>query len=212
MTAEPPLLYGLDIETDTATGGLDPSCSAILAVAVAGPEHTEVFHGPEPRILAQLDAALQSLPPGVLVTWNGGGFDLPFLHHRAGHHRLPLGLRLWPDQRVPARRPMPGCDASAYAGAWHLHGHVDAYRLWGHVRLALGVSASLKSIAAHLGLTTIEADASRVHELTPAELSRYVARDAELAVELARRGWAWASSTLDPPPPPLAPAAVAQAR
>lgn len=201
MPAEPPPLYGLDIETDTATGGLDPSCSAILAVGLATSHGTRVFHGPEPRILATLDQAVRDLAPGVLVTWNGGGFDLPFLAHRAHHHRLPVGLRLWPDLRVPARAPLPGCDAPAYSAAWHHHGHVDAYRLWRHVRLALGVSASLKSIAGHLGLATVETDASRVHELTPAQLSRYVARDAELAAELARRGWSWAAPVLDPPPP-----------
>jgi len=195
-----PLLYGLDIETDTSTGGLDPHESRVLAAAIASPRGTQVITGPEPKLLAQLDSAFASLAPGVIVTWNGGGFDLPFLAARAERAALPIGLRVWPDGRVVGRPLQPG-GAVAYSAAWHHHGHLDAYRLYRHVRLALGVSASLKSLARHLGLPAIEPDASRVHELSPADLAAYVARDAELAVEMAHRAWSRSGIALDPAPP-----------
>lgn len=207
---EVPLLYGLDIETDTSTGGLDPHESRVLAAAVATPHGTTVVDGPEPRLIAALDARLAALPPGVIVTWNGGGFDLPFLVERAAGARIPIGLRVWPDPRVVSGSARDGA-AVAHSASWHHHGHLDAYRLYRHVRLALGVSASLKSLARQLGLRVIEPDASRVHELSPPELAAYVARDAELAVELARRAWARSAMALDPMPG-TAPATMGEAQ
>ena len=76
-------LYGLDIETDTTVDGLDPSRAASVAVGLATPEGDEVFLGDESGILARLDRRLAQLPAGVVVTWNGSSFDLPFLAARA---------------------------------------------------------------------------------------------------------------------------------
>ena len=42
-----------------------------------------VLDGDEITILRGLDDALLHLAPGVLVTWNGSSFDLPFLADRA---------------------------------------------------------------------------------------------------------------------------------
>ena len=65
-------LYGLDIETDTTTDGLDPHVAAVLAVALAGEDFSAVFDGKETDLLADLDQHLADLEPGILVTWNGG--------------------------------------------------------------------------------------------------------------------------------------------
>ena len=80
---DPPLLHGLDIETDTEAGGLDPRTACITAVAVASDGGTRVFDGAEADLLRALDVHVAALPAGVIVTWNGAAFDLPFLFDRA---------------------------------------------------------------------------------------------------------------------------------
>ena len=190
MRTRPPV-YGLDIETDTSVDGLDPSVGAIVTVALSSPDGDEVFDGAEIEMLSAVDARVAGLPPGVLATWNGAFFDLPFLADRAAHHGLALGLRLVLDPCIPSRRdPLPG-HAGAYRAHWHAHRHVDAYQLYrSDVGPALGISCSLKAIARLVGLTPVEVDRARIHDLTPDALAAYVASDARLARQLAeRRAW-----------------------
>jgi hypothetical protein len=191
-------VYGLDIETDTSVDGLDPARSAVLTVALSQPGFDEVFSGPEPELLVDLDARLARLDPGVLATWNGAAFDLPFLADRAARWGLHLGLLLRHDPGIPLRHdPLPG-HAGAYRAAWHHHGHVDAYRLYrGDVGPALRVSCSLKSIARLVGLVPIEVDRSRVHDLSREALHAYAASDARLARVLTERRWATAARAVD---------------
>ncbi|HEX9683979.1 MAG TPA: hypothetical protein VGA13_12915 [Acidimicrobiales bacterium] len=183
-----PPIHGLDIETDTATGGLDPDRSRILAAAVATEGGTIVLDDPsETRLLRGLDDLMAELPAGVIATWFGSGFDLPYVARRAEICSVALGLRTIADPRAPGR----------VAGAWHHHTHLDAHRLWAHVRTALGVSASLKSVAGHNGLRAVAEEPARVHELSPARLQAYVASDAELAASLARHQWSRAHVAID---------------
>lgn len=199
MRGDHPPVYGLDIETDTSADGLDPSVSPIVAVAVAAASGDTVLTGPEVGILRRLDQHLAGLAPGVLVTWHGSVFDLPFLADRARLTSTRIGLHLDADERVPPpHRPLPG-HHTAYRGSWYGHTHLDAHRLYRHVRLALGASAALKSIARYVGLACTEVDCSRIHELSRAELERYVASDARLARLLALRQWARAPIALDGP-------------
>src|SRR5690554_4261296 len=158
MGRRPPV-YGLDIETDTRVDGLDPSRSAVLTVGLSCDGHDEVFSGPEAALLRDLDDRLAELEPGVLATWNGAAFDLPFLADRAAAAGVPLGLVLRHDPGIAmAHPPLPG-HPGAYRAAWHHHGHVDAYRLYrGDVGRALRVSCSLKSIARLVGLAPVEVD------------------------------------------------------
>src|SRR3546814_5141484 len=81
-------IYGLDIETDTSVDGLDPNVSRIVAAALSTGGVDELFDGPEDELLAGLDERLAELPPGVLATWNGSAFDLPFIADRAARWRL----------------------------------------------------------------------------------------------------------------------------
>jgi len=197
---EGPALYGLDIETDTATDGLDPTVGRVLAVAVAVTgDDIEVFDDADEAVLLdRLDRYLASLPTGALVTWNGARFDLPYLASRATIADVVLGLRLTFDPTLAGHHdPLPG-HAGAYRASWHHHDHLDAYRLYrADVGPALHVSCSLKSIAALAGLEPVEVDTSRVHELTPAQMSAYVGSDAHCTVELARRRWPTARLALD---------------
>ncbi len=206
----PPPLYGLDIETDTAVDGLDPRVGRVLAVAVAHADGVTVLDdASEAELLAGLDHHLARLEPGILVTWNGARFDLPYLSTRARRRRVHLDLRLEVDPtrvhrpRPPQgqgqgdRRPADGGEPG-YRASWGPHRHLDVYRCYrADVGPALRVTCSLKSVAALVGLAPVKVDAARVHTLAPEALRAYVASDAACTRELARRRWATASAAVD---------------
>jgi hypothetical protein len=199
---EPPL-YGLDIETDTSVDGLDPATSAVVAVAVTGedPADDHVFLGEERSILRSLDDHLRQLPPGVLVTWNGSGFDLPFLDHRSHLIGVPVALRVRPEPAPPrpvdgARPTRPDDGRRRVVGAWGDHLHLDGYRLYrADVGRSLGFSCGLKPLSRLVGLRPVEVRRERIHLLDDAALREYVASDARLARALVARrmpaAWRW---------------------
>lgn len=193
-----PVVYGLDIETDTTENGLDPRVAAVVTVALVGAGFEEVFTGREDLLLLDLDDRLRSLEPGVIATWNGAAFDLPFLADRALHHGVPLGLRLHADSSITMRRsPLPG-HRGAYRASWFDHGHLDAYRLYrGDVGPAMRISCSLKSIARFVGLSPIEVDRTKIHDLSNEALHAYAASDARLARVLTERRWGTAVRFID---------------
>jgi hypothetical protein len=195
-----PPVYGLDIETDTSVDGLDPAVGRILCVAVSGPDgEIVVADTDEAALLVELDARLGELAPGVLVTWNGAGFDLPYLATRARLVGAPIGLRVVLDPALAARHPLPGHEG-AYRGQWYGHRHLDAYRLFrADVGRTFGLSCSLKSLAGLAGLSPVAVDASRVHELPGSLLHAYVASDARCTRELALRRWPTAMAAIDAP-------------
>jgi DNA polymerase elongation subunit (family B) len=160
-----------------------------------------VFTGDEPDIIEQVDERLRRCRPGVLATWNGAAFDLPFLADRAGRHGLPLGLRLRLDPAIAVRRePLPGHEG-AYRAAWYGHRHVDAYRVYrADAGPALRISCSLKSIARFVGLAPVEVDRERIHDLSREALHAYAASDARLARVLAERRWPSAARAVDKMP------------
>ncbi|MDQ1404350.1 MAG: hypothetical protein QOG03_2666 [Actinomycetota bacterium] len=192
-----PLLYGLDIETDTAVDGLDPSVARIVAVALSTPDGDEVIGGPERSILRRLDHELRKAPPGVIVTWNGSGFDLPFLADRAARHRLRLGLRLHADQGIGQPHPPLRGHGAPYRARWHRHLHLDACTLYRGL-LAPGQACGLKAVARSHGLEPVELDASSIHMARRGSLVDYVASDARLARLLAEMAWLSAGRVLDP--------------
>ncbi|HUS61901.1 MAG TPA: 3'-5' exonuclease [Acidimicrobiales bacterium] len=194
-----PPLHGLDIETDTEAGGLDPRVARIVAVAVASESSTRVFDGDETELLRSLDLHIAALPPGVLVTWNGGAFDLPFLEDRATACGVRLGLRLTLDRNIWRRgEPLPGHDG-AYRAAWYGNTHLDAYQAYKAVvrQADPDMSCGLKSLAKRLGYDPVEVDASHLHELTPSTIRGYVASDAEVTRTMAARMWTSASGLRD---------------
>jgi uncharacterized protein YprB with RNaseH-like and TPR domain len=192
------VVYGLDIETDTTVDGLDPAVAPVVTVALSNDGCDEVFTGAEDTILHELDVRLSELAPGVIATWNGAAFDLPFLADRAALHGIPLGLRLRPDPDIRLDHdPLPG-HAVAYRARWFRHGHVDAYRLYrADVGPALRVSCSLKSIARLVGFTPIDVDRTRIHDLSHEILHAYAASDARLARVLTERRWPTAVRYVD---------------
>lgn len=183
-----PALHGLDIETDTAEDGLDPSVSRVVAVAVSSRSGDAVFTGEEPELLVALDAHLRSLSPGVVVTWNGSSFDLPFIAARARRCGAQIGLELSCDPTIPLHHPPLAGHSGAFRARWHGHDHLDACRAWRSL-VPAGTSCSLKAVARTAGLLPVEVDASGIHRLPLALLREYVASDAALARMLAERRW-----------------------
>jgi DNA polymerase elongation subunit (family B) len=191
-------IYGLDIETDTSVDGLDPAVAPVVTVALSTPGGDEVFTGAERALLAALDDALVALPPGVIATWNGAAFDLPFLADRYARHGLAAGLTIELDPSIVSRRPPLAGHEGAYRAGWHGHGHIDAYRLYrGDVGPALRVSCSLKTIARLVGLTPVEVDREQIHALPDDVLRSYVTSDARLARQLTERRWPAAARFID---------------
>ncbi len=195
-------LYGLDIETDTSVDGLDPGVACIVAVAVSSSNGGDlVVTGSEPGVLTALDAHLADLEPGVVVTWNGGAFDLPFLAARAQRCDVTLGLELaWdPAAYRAGRTPLAG-HLGSYAASWYGHGHVDACRAW-RTLVAADVHCGLKAIARAEGFDPVEVDIAELHALPLAQLRNYVASDAALARRLAERRWRDVRRFIDRLPP-----------
>jgi hypothetical protein len=196
-------LYGLDIETDTSVDGLDPAVARIVAVAVAGGAgRAAVFaDDDEATLLDRVDRHLAGLAPGVVVTWNGAAFDLPFLADRAGRAGVRLGLRVVLDPAIPRRHPPLVGHDGAYRAGWYGHAHLDAYRVFrADVGPSLGVSASLKAMARLCGLCPIELDRPTLHRRGRSELAAYVGSDAECTRELVRRRWSTARLAIDRAP------------
>ena len=161
----------------------------IVAIAVSGAETDVVLDGPDERtMLVELDALLADLHGGVLVTWNGSGFDLPFIATRAEALDVPLGLSIRYDPSIPGRHdPLPG-HPGRVRGRWHALGHIDGYQAYrADVGRVLPVSCGLKSLARLVGLPLVEVDRSAIHLLSEAERRAYVASDAMLARALVER-------------------------
>jgi hypothetical protein len=191
-------VYGLDIETDTSDDGTDPQVACVRTVALSSEGCDEVFSGDEADLLAELDERLAALPPGVLATWNGAAFDLPFLADRAAVCGVAIGLRLRHDARIGLRRaPLPG-HPGAYRASWYGHHHLDAYRLYrGDVPASPLVPGGLRSLVRLVGLRVVEVDRDHVRELEREVRHAYAPGDARLARVLTERRWPAARSYID---------------
>ncbi len=180
------VIYGLDIETDTSRDGCDPAVARVRTIALSCRSLDEVFTGDEATLLAALDRRLASLPPGIIATWNGATFDLPFIADRARLLGVPLGLRLCLDRRLTLERsPLPG-HAGAYRGAWGRHAHLDTFRLYGQGSPS-PTWTSLRTIGRLLGLGGAAGPTDRTHDLANEVLHAHAASDARLARVLAER-------------------------
>ena len=190
-------LYGLDIETDTSHDGLDPAVAPVRAVALSTRSTDELFVGDEPDLLRALDARLAELAPGVIATWNGAAFDLPFLADRARIVGVDLGLHLALDRRLTLHRaPLPG-HAGAYRASWYEHGHLDAFHLYG-AGLGTGPRLGLRSLGRLLGIgAAASCRPVRNQSLSNEALHACAPSDARLARVLAERRWPAAARLVD---------------
>lgn len=189
-------IYGLDIETDNTEDGLDPAVASVRAVALSGRMFDELFVGDEFDILRALDARLASLPTGVVATWNGSAFDLPFLADRARILGVDLGLKLCLDRRLTLHRaPLPG-HAGAYRASWHDHGHLDTFRIYGSSDSA-AQRLSFRSLGRLVGIGSQNVPPARTQTLSNEALHACAPSDARLARVLAERRWPAAARMID---------------
>lgn len=187
-------LYGLDIETDTASGGVDPAVASVRTIALSSIAGDELFVGDEATMLRALDARLAELAGGVLATWNGATFDLPFLADRARLLDVELGLRLRLDRQLTLHRaPLPG-HAGAYRGSWHGHGHLDTFRLYGRSDLQRPSRRAVGRVLKPAGTSTRPATGA---DLLNEAMHAHAPTDARLARVLAERRWPAALRLVD---------------
>lgn len=170
-----------------------------MAVALVGDDIEVVFDGSEAQILQDLERTLAGLAPGIIVTWNGSRFDLPYLADRAQLACVPLGLHLTRSSfRDSWHDPLPG-HRGGYQASWGNHRHLDAYFVFrGDVGASLHLSCALKPLARFVGLEPVEEDRRNLHLLSQEQLQAYVASDAHLTRELALRRWRTAQNAIDP--------------
>lgn len=147
-------VYGLDIETGHAGGTVgervDPRLAPVTRVAFSTPASDWTFTGDEPDLLGELDEVIADHRPGILVTWNGSGFVLPYLADRANIRGVRLGLRLAAEPRLRTRGETLVGHPSPYVAAWHGHRHLDAARLYRSGRRPLvEVTELLRSLGWH---------------------------------------------------------------
>jgi DNA polymerase III epsilon subunit-like protein len=174
----------------------------VVAVAVTGTDLEVVLDGDEATILRTLDALLASLADGVLVTWNGAAFDLPFLRDRAERCGVELGLRHELDPSIPGHHEPLSGHSGAYRAGWYGHRHLDGYQVFrADVGAAMRMSCGLKPLARFVGLPVVEVDRERIHLLSDDEMRAYVASDAHLARALVARRWPTARRAVDPEVP-----------
>lgn len=194
MTALP--LYALDLETDTTRNGLDPHDAAIVSAAIYSGGHNGsgraaiVFDDrDEARLLRSLDAWLgdDATAPGVIVTWNGAAFDIPFLLTRAEICDVKLGLAATVSEaRKPYYEPING-HAGGYVASWYDHDHADVMHAWRSWARAQGIRGGLKPVASAQGIEVIEVDRTKIHELSAADLMAYNVSDVHATWLLAHR-------------------------
>lgn len=184
------MLTALDIETDTSDGvnGLDPSQSRVVAAALAFTDRPSVVFddSDETALLSRLESALATRE-GLLVTWNGAGFDLPFLAYRFAVLGLNSSLMVRPDESLPLKYPPPPVLGPAVHARWGRMGHVDICFPYREYASANGVSWSLKPVARELGLSPVEVDRTAMHLLTAEQMHAYVVSDVEVTIDLAAR-------------------------
>lgn len=179
----------IDIETDTnGVNGLDPRESRVVSAAVAYDDQDPVVldDTDERSLLVQLGEAVRHRR-GLLITWNGAGFDLPFLAVRAGMLGLDIGLETITDNSLPVKYAAPAGLGGPVRARWGGTAHLDISFLYQAEADARAVNWSLKPVARAFGLTPVEVDRTKIHELRDDELRAYVLSDVDVTLHLAQR-------------------------
>lgn len=185
-------VYGVDIET--APPGLDPRVAQITAIAAAGPNGVFVATSDTPDTeFAMIDGFtgwLAQQPQGIVATWNGSAFDLPYIVDRAlvsdDHYDTYGPIRLAPSADRPAKYdPLPG-HAGGYLAAVSGHDHVDIAHPYRPIVEDAGVKWSLKPTARHAGLDPVDPpDRANAGVLPVTDRIAYVLSDATITRDLA---------------------------
>jgi DNA polymerase elongation subunit (family B) len=191
----PQRCYSFDLETDNSQGhGLDPAKSRITDISLGTCAGDTVFSDTdEVAMLADFDDAVYALPAGVIFTWNGTHFDLPFLSVRLAHHGiLHHSMVSDPTPEYPPKYGLlPGAASGltaqflAYTGGSHVH--LDIAYAYKRIAEEMDVRWGLKPVAEALGIPVIELDRTRLHTYSEKERTDYAASDARITRLLGMR-------------------------
>lgn len=184
-----PLIYGLDIVTDSEGPIIDLARDQIAAIGLSTDAGEELYEGDEAELLTLLDRRLETLRNGVLTTWGGSVLGLPLLASRVAALDVDLSLRIFPDERRAPREgvssaPISGAHAPMW-GAWHGHPHLDLARVYNEDQRRWNPLRARR--------TTPESHFPATDELA----ARDPQRDARLARNLAERRWSKAKRLID---------------
>lgn len=175
---------------DIETTGLSPLTDTIRSIAVSAPDGWAVWESSdERRLLNDLLAWLLARPAGTLISWNGSGFDFPFIATRAAAVNASIAQHLHlveVPSRTPIYSPLDGHTGGylVQCAGWD---HVDVMLPWRDVAHQAGRSGGLKSVARWQGLDVIEVDRTQIDRLPHHELAAYNISDTEATLELALR-------------------------
>jgi DNA polymerase elongation subunit (family B) len=158
------------------------------SVEGAGPEGVISLDDPkEERLLIAVNDFFMDAEtdPGIIVTWNGAGFDGPVYQTRAERYGLRHNLRLQPTKLRPSKYGPCAGHETEYLLAWGPHDHADICYAYEPIAEAAGISKSLKPVARLMGLNPIEVDRERMELLTVAERTAYNVSDGEMTYRMA---------------------------
>lgn len=84
---------------------------------MSGAETDFVLDSPdEATMLIELDTLLAGLGDGVLVTWNGSGFDLPFIRGERSYSTCHSASRFGTTRRFPVAETNSPISVSGFGG------------------------------------------------------------------------------------------------
>ena len=189
-------IYAWDVETDNSKGqGLTARHpdSRITSISFAHAAGVEVIaHDDEAHILTDWLDLLMMTEPGLLTSWNGAFFDIPFVADRAQilNHRLGA---LWHLYAMPGLRPkydfLPG-HTTGYALTFPTpaglpHQHLDIANSYQTFAAEAGVTWSLKPVyRAVTGKEPVELDRANLHLYSREQQDAYSASDSVITREL----------------------------
>jgi DNA polymerase elongation subunit (family B) len=187
-----PPLYTTDLESDTSLRdsvpdyGLDPRVTPVTDIATLAGGRGTVFTGAENDILTSWRDFLLAQPAGLLVTWNGCGFDGPFIADRARILGVDMPMTLKADPDLQPKYGPPKGHPHAFRLAFGAHRHVDIAPLYKDIAAELGVTWSLKPVyEAVTGKKPVELDRANMHLYTSQQREEYVLSDVLITEELA---------------------------
>lgn len=178
----PDNVVAFDVESDTSGGhGLQPHRAQLTELVLTTKAETIVLAGDERHILQGFaDFMNRQKEPMTALGWNSRGYDLCFMAVRARVHQIDGWALELADSDIEAPYPPTGGFKKAQRMRWKTPSgvtHYDEDLMLTYSRQRDIRSAKLKAAAAGTGMTPVEVDRSRLHELSAEERERYVCSD-----------------------------------
>ncbi len=175
-------VYAFDVEAT----GLSMRDKLLSIAYCAGREKVRCYSGaPEAKLIERFVSSVRREDPQIIITWNGGEFDFPFLYARAKANKLKLRLGRRGEEIMLLKSNIRSKHGNKL---WFVHipgrTHLDiAYAERMNPRGKLG----LKDVAEKLRLKAIREDRSRMAELSQERLRRYNMNDARITYLIGLR-------------------------